>query len=323
MNFKKSLANKSILNNIMKTKFNYNSKQKKQLSRLALQGLKDKIDLLPDVSSIYHKKLDDKRKFQKYEHILNDEIDILKTIKFDGYILMLSDIINYARQSNIFVTCFGSIENSLLSYLLGIVDNYKLKSRRDFINFTPFEKKPTINIVTSSSGHYELISFTQAKYSKQIKKVRKRSIKFNDNLKIKFIDLGIDKKVILKKENAQDLGLDVIQANINTSQKQAIFIKTIDKNKKNAWLKKRKIQLFLGLESLNIGDMLIDKILMARDEDKYNPFKSIDDFKNRVPIINEVDKKTQKIVFDNLQIDLDKMNKLKEDLKKYKKENGS
>jgi hypothetical protein len=62
---------------------------------------------------------------------------------------------------------------------------------------------------------------------------------------------------------------------------------------------------------------------MTRDEDKYSPFKSIDDFKNRVPIINKVDKETQKIIFDNLQIDLDKMNKLKEDLKNYKKENGS
>ena len=307
----------------MKTKFNYNSKQKKQLSKLALQGLKDKIDLLPDISSIYHKKLDDKRKFQKYEHILNDEIDILKTIKFDGYILMLSDIVNYARASNIFVTCFGSIQNSLLSYLLGLVDDYTLKSRKDFINFTPFEQKPTISIVTSSSRYYELISFTEAKYSKEIKKVKNRSIKFNDNLKIKFIDLGIGKEVILKETDVQDLGLDVIQANINSSRKEATFTKAQDKTKKNAWLKKRKVQLSLGLESLNIGDMLIYQILEARDAKGYNPFKSIEDFKNRVPIINEVDKKTQKIVFDNLQIDLDKMNKLKEDLKNYKKENGS
>jgi len=307
----------------MKTKFNYNSKQKKQLSKLAIRGLKDKINLLPDVSSMYHEKLDTKRKFQKYENILNDEINILETIKFDGYILMLSDIVNYARQSNIFITCFGSIGNSLLSYLLGIVDNYTLKNRKDFINFTSFEQKPTINIVVSSSRYYELISLVEAKYSKQIKKVKKRSIKFNDNLKIKFIDLGIDKEVILKEDDVQDLGLKIIQTNINTAQRQAIFTKTKDKNKKNAWLKKRKIQLSLGLESLNIGDMLIDRILMARDEDTYSPFKSIDDFKNRVPIINVVDKKTQKIIFDNLQIDLDKMNKLKEDLKNYKRENRS
>ncbi len=45
--------------------------------------------------------------------------------------------------------------------------------------------------------------------------------------------------------------------------------------------------------------------------------------KKRVPIINDIDKKTQKIVFDNLQIDLDKMSKLKKDLKNYKKENRS
>ena len=40
-------------------------------------SFKDKIDLLPDVSSMYHEKLDYKGKFQKYEHILNDEIDHL------------------------------------------------------------------------------------------------------------------------------------------------------------------------------------------------------------------------------------------------------
>lgn len=293
----------------MKTKFNYNSKQKNKLLKLALQGLKDKIDLLPDVSSMYHEKLDDKRKFQKYQHILNDEIDILETIKFDGYLLVLSDIINYARQSNIFVSCYGSIQNSLVSYLLGIVDNYTLKSKKDFINFTPFEYKPTINIVATSSRYYELISFAEAKYFKQIKKVKSRSIKFNDNLKIRFIDLGVDKKVVLQEDDVKTLGLEIVKANVNRSIKEATFTKVQDKTKKNAWLKKRTTELSLGLESLNIGDMLIYGILMARDEEKYNPFKSINDFKNRVPILNEVDKKTQKIVFNNLQIDLDEIKK--------------
>ena len=120
----------------MKTKFNYNSKQKKQLSKLALKGLKNKIDLLPDVSSMYQKKLDKKRKLQKYINILNEEVDILKTIKFDGYLIMLSDIINYAKQLNISITCYGSVQNSLISYLLDIVDVYTLKSRKDFINLT-------------------------------------------------------------------------------------------------------------------------------------------------------------------------------------------
>lgn len=307
----------------MKTKFNYNSKHKKQLLKLAITGLKDKLDLLPDVSSMYHKKLDNKRKFQKYEMILNTEIDILRTIKFDGYILMVLDIVNYARRASIFVTCYGSIGNSLISYLLDIVDSYTLKNKKDFINFTPFERKPTINIVATSSRYYELISFSEAKYSKQIKKIKNRSIKFNDNLKIKFIDLGIEKKVVLKENDVRNLGLEFVQSNINSSQQEASFTKIQDKTKKNAWLKKRKIQLSLGLESLGIGDMLVAKIVSARDGEKYNPFKSIDDFKKRVPIIKKVDKKTQKIVFDNLQKDLDEMNKLKENLKNYKKENGS
>ncbi|MEA3512907.1 MAG: hypothetical protein U9R37_04845, partial [Campylobacterota bacterium] len=164
----------------MKTKFNYNSKQKKQLSKLALKGLKDKIDLLPDVSSMYEKKLDKKRKLQKYINILHEEIDILKTIKFDGYLIMLSDIVNYAKQSNISITCYGGIQNSLISYLLDIVDNYTLKSKKEFINFIPFEKKPTLNVVADFSRYYEIISFIEYKYSKQINKIKNKTIKFND-----------------------------------------------------------------------------------------------------------------------------------------------
>jgi len=306
----------------MKTKFNYNSKEKKQLSKIALQGLKNKIDLLPDVSSMYQKKLDKKRKLQKYKIILNDEIDILKTIKFDGYLYMMYEVIIFAKQSNISITCYGSIQNSLISYLLDIVDTYTLKNKKDFINFIPFEKKPTLYIVADFSRYYEIISFIEYKYPKQIKKVKKKTIKFNDNLKIKFIDLNINRQTVLKKDDVKNLGLRIIKPNINISQKQAIFVKVQNKELKNAWLKKRKIELLLGLESLNIGDVLINEILMARDEDNHKPFNSIDDLKKRVPIINDIDKKIQKIVFDNLQIDLDKMNKFKEEFKKYKKNNG-
>ena len=307
----------------MKTKFNYNLKPKKQLFKLALQGLKDKIDLLPDVSSMYQKKLDKKRKLQKYKNILNEEIDILKTIKIDGYLIMLSDIVTYAKQSNISITCYGSIQNSLISYLLDIVDGYTLQGRKDFINFIPFEKKPTLYIVADFSRYHEIISFIEYKYPKQIKKIKNKTIKFNDNLKIKFIDLNIRKYTILKKDDVKNLGIRIIKPNINISQKQATFVKIENKKLKNAWLKKKIICLSLGLESLNIGDVLINRILIARDEDNHKPFTSIDDFKKRVPMIKYTGKKTQKIVFDNLQIDLDKMNKLKEDLKNYKKENRS
>jgi len=220
----------------MKTKFNYNLKPKKQLLKLALQGLKDKIDLLPDVSSMYQKKLDKTRKLQKYKNILNKEIDILKTIKFDGYLIMLSDIVNFAKQSNISITCYGSIQNSLISYLLDIVDVYTLKGRKDFINFIPFEKKPTLYIVADFSRYYEIVSFIEYKYPKQIKKIKNKTIKFNDNLKIKFIDLNISKQNVLKKDDVKNLGLKIIQPNINISQKQATFVKIQNKE-----LKKRII----------------------------------------------------------------------------------
>jgi len=232
-------------------------------------------------------------------------------------------IVNYASESNIFISCYGSIQNSLISYLLDIVDNYTLENSKDFINFIPFEKKPTLNIVADFSRYYEIISFIKYKYPKQIKKVKSKTIKFNDNLQIKFIDLNIGKQTVLKKDDVKNLGLIIIKPNINTSQKKATFVKIQNKELKNSWLKKRIICLSLGLESLNVGDVLINKILMAREEDNHKRFISIDDLKKRVPMINDTDKKTQKIVFDNLQIDLDKMNKFKEDFKNYKKENRS
>ncbi|MEA2050200.1 MAG: hypothetical protein U9O56_05675 [Campylobacterota bacterium] len=166
-----------------------------------------------------------------------------------------------------------------------------------------------------------IFSYNAINYQKQIKKVKNKTIKFHDKLKLKFIDLNIGKQTVLKKDNAKNLGLKIIEPNINISQKQATFVKVQNKELNNDWLKKRVTRLALGLESLDIGDVLINRILMARDETKYKRFISIDDFKKRVPIINDTDKKIQKIVFDNLQIDLDKMTKLKENLKNYKEEN--
>ena len=293
----------------MKTKFNYKSKQKKLLYKLAKKSLNSKVELLPDLSSMYQEKVDKEYKFQKYENILRDELDIVRNIKFDGYLHMFYEISNFAKQLNISIHCFGNIQHSLTSYLLDIVDTYNMRSKKDFINFIPFEKKPTLYIVADSSRYYEIISFIEYKYSKQIHKIKNDSIKFQDNLKIKFIDLNIDKKTLLTEDDVKSLGLQYIKPNLNISQKQAIFIKVQNKKKKNAWLKKRKIKLLLGLESLNIGDVLVNKILTAREANNYKTFTSINDLKKRVPIIKQVDKKIQKKVFKNLQKSLKKRTK--------------
>lgn len=312
----------------MKTKFNNSLKQNNKLFKLASKALKAKYHLLPILPSLKSNLENSKLKTKKvkkymiitrYKAILNNEIEILKAIKFDGYLYIIYEIIQFAKQSNITLNCYGSIQNSLISYLLDIVDTYTLKNKKDFINFIPFEKKPTLNIIISSNRYHEIISFIKYKYPSLIKKVKNKIVIFNDNLKIKLIDLNIEKQIILKNDDVKNLGLKIIKPNINISQKKAIFIKVQNKKLKNAWLKKRKIDLLLGLESLNIGDVLINKILMARDKDNYKPFTSIDNFKIRVPMINDTDKKTQKLVFENLQIDLNKMNRLKIELKNYKK----
>jgi len=124
----------------MKTKFNYNLEDKDKLFNLAIVKLNNKLYLLPDLS-------DENSKEEDYKKLMKKEIEILQRIKFDGYLLMLSGMVDFIRQQNIFIACYGTVQNSLIAYLLDISDNFK---QSNFINFLVFEKNPIINIVASS-----------------------------------------------------------------------------------------------------------------------------------------------------------------------------
>jgi DNA polymerase III alpha subunit len=290
----------------MKTKYNNNLSDKEVLKSLAFKGLDEKIDSLRNLSNMYQDVIDGEHKKEKYQGYILRELSTLELIKFDGYILMLKEIIDYVKQTDIFIESFGSVQNSLVAYLIGLTSNYEFKKIGDFINFLPFTKHPTFYIVVQSNRKFEVMDFIQYKFKEFIKSSTDDTIQFKEPLEIKFIDLDIGITNNLSKDEAINLGFEVLEPNINISVK-------------NSQLSKQN-KILLGFDSLELGDVLIYRILMARDEDGYKPFKSIDDLKRRVPIINDIDKKTQKIVFDNLQINLDKTAKLKEDLKKHKDE---
>jgi DNA polymerase III alpha subunit len=274
----------------MKTKFNYNSKDKDLLLTLALQGLKDKIDTLPQFEQKNGDKAahDNEYKLLKYQGYIRREISILEEIQFDGYVLLLDNIVRTANELNIYISYFGSIQNSLTAYVLGITEHYQFKGWKEFINFIPFEKNPTVNIVASSNRISEIISYINAKYNDLIKEtIYSSSIEFNDNLILKFIDLGVDTKIKLLKEDVENLGLEIVEADLNISNEQA----GISKQNK----------LYLGLEDLRIGDIFVNRIIEERaiGYEDMSLFKNFDDLVERVPLLNNLKKSELDILSTN------------------------
>ncbi len=165
----------------MKNRYNYKAPKEGLLLRTAIQSLKEKIDPADD-------------NYEKYEEIVKSEVTSLENINFDGYMLLLADVVVVSREISGFVSSFGSIQNSLTAYVLGIVDYFDLEGYK-FRNFTPFVKKPVVNILISSYANDGCVGYLSHKYPSLIKKVKKRTIIFKDDLKIKFIDLGIETRV--------------------------------------------------------------------------------------------------------------------------------
>ena len=165
----------------MTNKYNNKVLREGLLLRTAIQGLREKVDPSDD-------------NFQKYEDVIKKEILSFENIKFDGYMLLLADVVLVSKEISGFVSCFGSIQNSLTAYVLGIVDFYEF-DEENFKNFTPFVKKPVVNILISSYANDGCMGYVKHKYPDLIKKTKKRTIIFNDDLKIKFIDLGIEIRV--------------------------------------------------------------------------------------------------------------------------------
>ena len=267
----------------MKTKFNYNIEDKNLLLEITSNNLKYKIAELP----IYKNGIEsDKDNFKAYLEHIKKEISIFEEINFDGYMLLLHNMVNTSREMNIFINCFGSIQYSLVAYILEISEHYNFKAFREFLNFTAFEKKPLINIVATSSRIGEIISYMDAKYNHLIKELDyDGSILFNDNLTFKFIDLNVDNEVRLSKIDVENLGLEVVEPDINISEIKAV----ISKDNK----------LYLGLESLEIGDSLVHSIIDEREDEDFGLFENFDDLYKRVPLLQHLDEKKIKILSNN------------------------
>lgn len=203
-------------------------------------------------------------KREKYVGYLKKELVLLEQIKFDGYLYLLYELSTYAKMRDITCEFYGSIQNSLLAYLLGIVSDFEFYSSGDIINFTPFLKEPTVNIVCQKDIKYELIDFVNRSYGYLIKS-SKTHIEFLEPLKIKFFNLNNRVNNAITKEEAIFLGLKVREVNINFSTVHSRLIK--------------QNEIILGFDSLGFAQIQIHKILRERNEN--GMFKDFEDFLKR------------------------------------------
>ncbi len=121
------------------------------LVELCNKGLKNRVK---NASSEYHKRL-------KYE------LDVVKKLGFSDYFLIVNDIVNFAKERNIYVgPGRGSAASSLISYSLGITDidplQYDLLFER-FLN-TGRTEPPDIDIDIEHQRRQEVIDYLKQKY---------------------------------------------------------------------------------------------------------------------------------------------------------------
>ncbi len=106
---------------------------------------------------------------KKYRERLDYEIDIIKSMGFSGYFLIVQDFISYAKSNNIPVgPGRGSAAGSLVSYSLGITDIDPIYYNLLFERFLNPERvsMPDIDIDFCNRRREEVIKYVSEKYGK-------------------------------------------------------------------------------------------------------------------------------------------------------------
>lgn len=102
-----------------------------------------------------------------YEKRLKEELEIIKSMGFAGYFLIVSDFVNYAKRNNIPVgPGRGSAAGSLVAYTIGITNIDPIKYRLFFERFLNPDRisMPDIDIDFCQEGRDEIIKYVTEKY---------------------------------------------------------------------------------------------------------------------------------------------------------------
>ena len=130
------------------------------LTRLAKKGLEN---ILP----VILRDNVDKELIEKYQNRLEEELQIIKSMGFAGYFLIVSDFVNYAKQKNIPVgPGRGSAAGSLVAYAIGITNIDPIRYGLFFERFLNPDRisMPDIDIDFCQDGRDEIIKYVTDKY---------------------------------------------------------------------------------------------------------------------------------------------------------------
>lgn len=102
-----------------------------------------------------------------YEKRLKEELEIIKSMGFAGYFLIVSDFVNYAKRNNIPVgPGRGSAAGSLVAYAIGITNIDPIRYKLFFERFLNPDRisMPDIDIDFCQEGRDEIIKYVTEKY---------------------------------------------------------------------------------------------------------------------------------------------------------------
>ena len=129
-----------------------------ELRRQAVQGLKDRLAIIPHATSV-----------EKYEERLEFELGIIEGMGFPGYFLIVADFIKWAKDEHIPVgPGRGSGAGSLVAYALLITDLDPLRYSLLFERFLNPERvsMPDFDIDFCMDRREEVIRYVQEKYGR-------------------------------------------------------------------------------------------------------------------------------------------------------------
>ena len=105
-----------------------------------------------------------------YKERLQYELLTLKNMGFEGYFLLVEDLVTWSKNNGVIVgPGRGSIGGSLVAYLLGITDVDPIRFGLIFERFINPERLdlPDADLDFASSGRYKVIDYLVAKYGKE------------------------------------------------------------------------------------------------------------------------------------------------------------
>ncbi|MEA2014217.1 MAG: DNA polymerase III subunit alpha, partial [Thermodesulfobacteriota bacterium] len=139
--------------------------QEDYLAQLAWEGLER---LLPIIVGERSDSADDTEKI--YRKRLESELEIINSMEFPGYFLIVSDFVNYSKKMNIPVgPGRGSAAGSLVAYALGITNVDPIRYNLFFERFLNPSRRsmPDIDIDFCMEGRDEIIRYVTEKYGSE------------------------------------------------------------------------------------------------------------------------------------------------------------